>query len=212
MFNIDMSKHRVVDISLPIVPGADTDRPFEVRRGYLADGAYKYDITNTHTHVGTHVESSSHFYDDGKSIDQYQLEAFYGRGVLLHIDLNGEKHVTADYVERAIGDRLRENDIVVCRNASNGDPKGKRFISEEAALYLKHKKAKMVVLGPNVSMGETVEEGRRIHDVLMRETTFLELVSNLEQITKPEFFVMALPILVKGLDSSWCRAVVIEEK
>lgn len=211
MFSIDTSKHRVVDISIQIVPGADSDRPFEARRGYLADGTYKHDITKTHTHVGTHVESSSHFYEDGRSIDQYQLDAFYGRGVLLHIDLNGEKHVSADYVDRAIGDRLRENDIVVCRNASR-DPESKKYMSEGAALYLKQRKAKMVVLGPNVSMGETVDAGRRIHDVLMRDTTFLEFVSNLEQITKPEFFVMALPILVKGMDSSWCRAVVVEER
>jgi kynurenine formamidase len=46
----------------------------------------------------------------------------------------------------------------------------------------------------------------------MRGTTFLEIIENVDQISRREFFVMALPFLVKGIDSGWCRAIVIEDK
>jgi len=39
----------------------------------------------------------------------------------------------------------------------------------------------------------------------------VEIVASLEQISKREFFAIALPILVEGLDSAWSRTVIIED-
>lgn len=212
MFSIDTNKYRVIDISYLVIPGSDPERPFDVTRGLLADRSYKFDITNTHTHVGTHIESSAHFFDDGVPIDDYPLDSFFGRAVVLDIDLPADaSHVSADYVHQRIGDIIRDHDIIVCRNLAGGW-EVKKYLTEEVANYFASHKAKMIVFGSGVSMGESVEKGRRFHEILMRNTTFLEIVSGLDKITKRELFVMALPVLVKGLDSSWCRAVAIEDK
>ena len=212
MFNIDHDRYRVIDISSLVVPGSDPGRPFEMTKGRLGDGTFKYDICNTNTHVGTHVESAAHFFEDGAAIDEYEIASFYGRGILLDIDLpDSERHITLDYVKGRIDDIIKEHDIVVCR-IIQGSWDAKKYLAEDVALYFRDKNAKMVVLGDGVSMGETIDQGRRFHEILMRNTTLLELVNGLDQISKREFFVMALPMLVKGLDSSWCRAIVIEEK
>jgi kynurenine formamidase len=55
MFVIDPERFRIVDLSYEVVPGANPDRPFEMSRGTLADQTYRFDITRTHSHVGTHV-------------------------------------------------------------------------------------------------------------------------------------------------------------
>lgn len=213
MFTIDPQRYTIWDISALIEPGRDPYRPFDMTRGRLADDSYKFDITRTHSHVGTHVESSSHFFDDGKTIDQYDLSAFHGRGVLLHVDLpDYERDLTAAYAEQATGGRLGEQAIVVLRNAHEDDPARKKFLSADAARLFARHRAKMVVFGPNISMGETVAAGRLIHDILMRETTFLEILGSLKCLTRPEFYVMALPILIQGIESSWARAIVIEDK
>jgi len=47
MFNIDLKKYRIVDISYEVVPPGTDDRPFVIERGLLADNAYKYDVLNT---------------------------------------------------------------------------------------------------------------------------------------------------------------------
>ena len=53
----------------------------------------------------------------------------------------------------------------------------------------------------------------KFHDILMsKDIVFVEIVNNLEEITKARFFVMSLPYKVQGLDSSFCRAIIIEEK
>ena len=38
------------------------------------------------------------------------------------------------------------------------------------------------------------------------------LMHNLDKITQNRFYIMALPYKVQGLDSSFCRAIVIQEK
>lgn len=205
-----LARKRIIDISFPVIPGADPERPFDISRSLLADDSYKFDITNTHTHVGSHVECSSHFFDDGCSVDQYPLDAFYGHGILFHVDIE-DRLIMGHHVEAAIGDVVRTGDIVVCRNARPEGLENKRFFTPDAARYFRDKEVKMIVFGPNVSLGQNILDGRALHEILMRKTTFLEIVANLDQISKPEFEVMALPILVKGLDSAWCRAIIIEE-
>ncbi|HOL55390.1 MAG TPA: hypothetical protein PK699_05775, partial [bacterium] len=74
------------------------------------------------------------------------------------------------------------------------------------------KKIKMLGIDTNFKLGRDVEEGRLIHSILMsREVTLIEFLSNLDLISRREFFFLALPYKVK-LDSSWTRAIAIEEK
>ena len=64
-----------------------------------------------------------------------------------------------------------------------------------------------------IRFGEDIDETRQFHDILMsQDVNFVEFVDNLDKITKERFYVMALPYKVKGLDSSFCRAIVIQEK
>lgn len=212
MLDIAGKTFKVIDISRLVVPGENPDRPFDMTRGLLGDGTTKFDITRTHTHVGSHIEGSSHFFDDGRSIEKYPLQAFFGRGVLLDVGwIPKQDYLHKEDIQDAIGDILRAGDVVVCRNSQPGDPPQPKHLAEDAAIYLRDQQVKMVVLGDHVGFGGTVEEGRMVHELLMRQTTFLEIVSHLEDITQREFIVMALPILVKGVDSSWCRPVILEE-
>ena len=64
-----------------------------------------------------------------------------------------------------------------------------------------------------IRYGESIEEIRHFHDVLMKDDcVFVEFLANLDKISKQRFYLMSLPYKVEGLDSSFCRAVVIEDK
>jgi len=116
MFSIDLERYRVVDLSLMVVPPGSGERPFVVERGRLADNAFKFDILRTHTHVGTHVESPAHFFEDGEDCAALPLERFFGRAVLLDItDALGAQEMDGEFLEKHLGERLAEGDIVVCR-------------------------------------------------------------------------------------------------
>lgn len=216
MFNIDLDKYRIVDISYEVVPPGSEDRPFVMKRGLLADRAYKYDITNTHSHVGTHVETPAHFYDGGKDVTDLPLTTYFGRGILLEID-DAEKNlaILPPFLDKAIGDIIQDGDIVICRNNDQESLKGDRpnpHLTPEAAWWFREHKIKMLGIDNNVGLSKDIETGRELHDILMsQDVVLVEWLDNLDQLKKREFFIMALPFKVKIMDSSWARVIAIEE-
>jgi kynurenine formamidase len=213
MFDIDLSKYRIVDLSFEVRPEApEPDRPFEIARGLLHDRTFKYDILRTHTHVGTHVEAPAHFYDGGKSITDLPLETYVGPAVLAAVDLPRATAITEDYLEQVIGDIMAPGRIVVTRDdraaRENGRPP---HLTAAAAEWLVARGMKMLVL--DTEMGADIEEGRALHDIIMsRDVPIVERLAHLGELRRREFYFMALPIKVRGLDSGWTRAIAIEER
>ena len=217
MFNLE--NFEVIDISYTVIPGEDTDRPFAIQKALLADKTFRYDILKTHSHVGTHVEVGAHFYEGGKSITDIPLERFHGPGVLLSVK---EMVVTGDTCEKALGNKIQEGDIIIIRNDTGikltkqqiyleGEDKLPK-LTPSAAKWLVKYNPKLLVLD-YIRFGEDIDETRQFHDILMsQDVNFVEFVDNLEKITQGRFYVMALPYKVQGLDSSFCRAIVIQEK
>jgi kynurenine formamidase len=217
MFNLD--DYEIIDISHTVVPGEDADRPFAIQKALLQDKTFRYDILKTHSHVGCHVEVGAHFYEGGKSITDYPLERFHGSGVLLSVK---EMAVDADYCEKSIGNIIRDGDIVVIRNDTGikltkqqlymeGEDRLPK-LSPSAAKWFAKYNPKLMVLD-YIRFGQDIEETREFHDILMSsDVNFVEFVDNLDKITQDRFYVMALPYKVQGLDSSFCRAIVIQEK
>ncbi|MBD3342464.1 MAG: hypothetical protein GF353_25415 [Candidatus Lokiarchaeota archaeon] len=217
MFNLE--DYEIIDISHTIIPGENPDRPFAIQKAILQDKTYRYDILKTHSHVGTHVEVGAHFYEEGKSITDYPLDQFHGPGVLLSVK---NREVTAEICEKALKTIIREKDIIVIRNDTGikltkkqlylGEEGDLPKVSLEAARWMVKFKPKLLVLD-NIRLGDTIEEIREFHDILMSQgVCFVEIVENLEKIKQERFYVMALPIKVQNLDSSFCRTIIIQKK
>lgn len=217
MFNLD--EYEIIDISYTVIPGQDADRPFAIQKALLQDKTFRYDILKTHSHVGCHVEVGAHFYENGKTITDYPLDRFYGPGVLLSVK---KMAVDGEYCEKSIGTIIQEGDIVIIRNDTGVKLTKQQLYTEgedrlpklspSAAKWLAKYKPKLVVLD-YIRFGEDIEETRQFHDILMNlDVNFVEFVDNLDKITQERFYVMALPYKVQGLDSSFCRAIVIQKK
>ena len=215
MFDIDLKKYRIVDLSYEVVPPGTDDRPFVIERGFLADDAYKHDVSKTHSHVGTHVEAPAHFFDGAKDVTDFPLTAFFGRAILLEIDKVGDDiAIMPSDLEEDIGDLIQEGDIVICRNNNQESIKSDNLphLTPRSARWLRNKKIKMLGIDSYVRLSKDVPSGRKLHAILMIEDiTFVEFLDNLDQLKKKEFFFMALPFKVKVMDSSWARAIAIEE-
>ena len=213
MFDIDLTKYRIIDLSYEVRPEApEPDRPFEVERGYLADRAFKYDVLRTHTHVGTHVEAPAHFFDGGKSITDLPLTTYMGPAVLAAYNMPRNSEITPRDLERLIGDIMAPGRIVVTRDDLRGRVEGRQpHLTLDSARWLVERGMRMLVL--DAEMGANMEEGRAFHDIVMsRDIPIVERLANLEDIRRREFYFMALPFKVRGMDSGWTRAIAIEER
>jgi len=217
LFDIDWNKYRLVDLSVKISPPGDPERPFEVKPGRLADDALKYDITNTHTHVGTHVESPRHFYMEGKGCEDYPLQQYMGRAVLLDVpDADGCPRIEPSVLDEKVGSLLQPADILLLRNS---DPRREQLsrddyplITVQAARWMADKAIKMLGFDVHFRLGADVSEGRQIHDILLSRNILLIEVLDLAGLVRQQFYYIGLPINFVGLDSAWCRAVAIEDK
>ena len=217
MFNLN--EFEIIDISYTVVPGENPDRPFAIQKALLDDKTFRYDILKTHSHVGTHVEVGAHFYEDGKTITEYPLERFHGPGILFSIK---EINVTEETCIKTIGSKIQDEDIIILRNDTGikltkqqiymGEEANLPIITLEAARWLAKYKPKLLVLD-NIRLGENIDEIREFHDILMsQDTNLVEIVDNLDKITQERFYVMSFPIKFQRLDSSFCRAIVIQKR
>lgn len=212
-FGIDLEQYRVVDLSYTVVPPGTSDRPFVVQRGRLADNAYKFDIVRTHTHVGTHVEAPAHFYLGGKDVTHLPLERFFGRAVLLDVpDAAAAQAIDGAYLDGALGDLIRSDDIVLCRTSDTGAAHPPCF-TPEAAMWLRDHHIKMLGIDAHFRLGSTITAGRALHDILMRrDICLIEFLDNLAALRRREFFFIALPFKCAQVDSAPARAIAIEER
>lgn len=217
-FNLD--DFDIIDISYTVIPGENPDRPFAIQKALIPhDKTFRYDILKTHSHVGTHVEVGSHFYENGKTITDYPLDHFHGPGVLFSVK---DKIITEKMCKDTLENNIKNGDIIVIRNDTGIkltkqqvylDGKGALpTLTPEAARWMVKFKPKLLVLD-NIRLGNDIEEVREFHDILMsQDVCFVEIVDNLDKITQDRFYVMSLPIKIQNLDSSFCRAIIIQKK
>lgn len=216
VFSIDWTKYRLVDLSYEVIPGASQDRYFELTHDLLADQATMYHV-RTHSHVGTHVEVDAHFFEGGRDVTGYPLSAFHGRALLLDVpDVAATPHVGVAYLERELGALIGEGDIIICRNSDPESLAGRRprpTLTPEAGRWFADHHVKMIGIDTHFGLGKDIPSGRALHDVFMGAGgTLIEFLDHLDLLRRKEFYFIALPYLVRDMDSSWTRAVAIEEK
>ena len=213
MFNVNFSKYALVDLSMPIVPNQlNEGRPFEVKEGRLGDGTLKYDIVNTHTHVGTHIESPVHFYFKGNTCTDYTLDHFMGRAALVTTNIpESAESVTLEHVRPQLEAKRGQFEILYVRNDT---PRRPLFIDLDCVRYFAEFNLKLFIFEHTINFGDTsLEAGRIFHDLLLsRDTLLVEFPSNGAALTKPDFFVFAVPLNIRGIDSSGCRLFAVVEK
>lgn len=192
-------QHMLIDLTFPVnehTPVYPGDPRIEIRQGgtVAADG-YRDHLIQFGTHVGTHIDAPSHMIEDGKSLDEYPLSRFVGRGVLLCAD--GE--FTLTQVENA---DIRAGDVVLFETGTSARYYEPTYftdypvLTEEIARYLVEKKVGIVgvdTCGPD-------KEPFPVHKILLKnDVLIIENVANLDQLREQslpgkEFKVFALPL------------------
>jgi len=212
VFDIDLTKYTLVDLSLEVVPNqGNEERPFEVKPGTLPDGTNRFDIVNTHTHVGTHVESPWHFYGEGKTCVDYPLEYFMGKAALLESAIpEAGDAIGLAYVREQLESRKGQFEILFIRNRTGRKPV---TYSMECVPYFLELGIKMLVFESTIEFGKGIEDGRAFHDVLMsRDVLLVEFPDGAEALDRDMFYLFAVPIRVSQLDSSPCRLFAVVER
>ncbi len=194
-----------MDLSVPIndrsavYPG---DPKTQIKQTeFLDNDGYQGHFVSLGTHVGTHMDAPAHMIANGKTLDQYPVERFVGRGVVIEVDgqynLNDVKNAN-----------LRQGDIVLFHTGFDKKYYKPEYfetypaIPEDVAHYLVEKKVSIV--GVDTC---SVDHGPFLtHKILLGGDVLI-----VENLTMPEELhgdieVTALPIKLQ-LDAFPCRVI-----
>ena len=214
---INLKKYRIIDLTAMIRPGIlKVDGRYmhgkELRRFELRQFIFELDKTFMHwidaeSHVGTHVEAPSHYLKDGKSVAELPLETFMGEALVLKFEDLKPIDGRGQPIKPAHLEKVKRGDIVLMWSPYEGIEAP--YISPKAATWLAEKDIKM--LGVQ-NVGVEAPNSMATHDNLLRNNIpIIEGLVNLDKIRKERIFYIGLPLKVYGLDSSWIRAIALEE-
>lgn len=165
------------------------------------------------THTGTHIDAPSHFFPQGRTIDQIPVQRFVVPGLVVPaLGLNDDQAIGAERLETSLA-RLPEGGGVIIRTDWS------RFWGEER--YLRHPylspaavdalvSARAGIVGIDaLNVDSTVQGTSHVHEILLgHEILIVENLAALAQLEPNRLYQFSfLPLLLRGLDGSPVRAV-----
>lgn len=197
---IDLS-HKIAD-GIPVYPG-DIEVSLVQVRSLITDKYNAYSFSSS-LHAGTHIDCPMHLLQNDRTIAEYPLECFAGRGYLL--DVRGENEI--DY--RAEYDKQIQKGDIVLLYTDTGKHYGNEHyydshpvITDKLASFLVSREINML----GVDMPSPDFPPFPVHKLLLNHGIFIiENLTNLEQLLNVEDFeVFAQPLKIYA-EASLTRA------
>ncbi len=176
-----------------VYPGDEAptyERPFQIAKG----DSYNLTTLKMCAHNGTHVDAPYHFYEEGKKIDELDLNRVIGEAsvVEFHGDLKAED---IDSIMKTAKKRILF--------------KGKAVVTLEAAIALNRHEV-LLVGGESQTVGPEDAPAKVHYELLGKEVVLLEGIV-LKEVPEGNYFLNAAPLNLGGADGSPCRAILLDE-
>lgn len=205
---IDLS--HVLNNETPVYPG--TVAPSIQQSNTIQNDGFREKSILIPSHFGTHMDAPSHIFKDGKSLDQFPVDQFSGRAVML--DVRGLSSISED----SIASLLRAHpsaEFVILRTGWEDfwhDEKyfeGFPVLSEAAAECLASHQIKGIGLDA-ISVDPVGSETLPVHRALLKsDLVIVENLCNLGALPSPEFIFQSFPLKIGDADGSPVRAVAV---
>lgn len=147
-------------------------------------------------HNGTHVDAPYHFIDDGKTIDQVDLERFIGWAFVA--DHEGE--VSAEDAHNILEKAGKGSKRILIKGKSVVTLAAAEVFAEEGVLLLGNESQ---TVGPE-------DAPMQVHLTLLGKQVVLLEGIRLEAVSEGIYFLHAAPLNLGGADGAPCRATLIK--
>lgn len=209
---------RVIDLThtinenMPVYPGTDTPK-LTPANTYKKDG-FKETFLQMYTHTGTHVDPPSHIYEGKKTLDEFSIDQFIGKALVIdcrmlkegepitmeNLKVYGEKTDMADFLLFNLGwDKRWGSDEYF------GDYP---CIDDEVMDYIlkgNYKGIGFDVMGIDPIADENLTRHKKLFENC--NIINIENLTNLEQCGDELFWFGCFPLKIENCDGSPIRAV-----
>jgi arylformamidase len=215
LFKQNMMKKEILDISMTLEEVMiiyPTIRKFEkkiVNDFSMGDNLSLSEICLS-SHAGTHIDSPYHFLPNGKKLDDYDLDIFFGPVSVIQVP---------DYINRIDGQflasigNLPERILFKTRNSKLYSKKvfdpDYVYVDESGAKYIVEQNVKLVGIDYQSfeKYGSTDYKAHKI--VFTKDILVLEGI-NLSNVNPGNYFISCFPLKIKDAEAAPARAVLIK--
>lgn len=192
-----------IDERTPVFPG-DPNQSIEQYATIEKNGWNEKRLT-FNSHFGTHIDAPFHMLQDGKKLDDFPIEHFIGKAIVIDA---GKKNDKNEIIVRL--EEVQEDDIVFFYTGNTEKAysdlffKNNPVISLATARELAERKVKIVGLDSYTPDNAPYET----HKLLFRHgICIVENLVNLKQLVGKRFTCQVMPLKIAEADGAPCRVV-----
>jgi len=207
----------IIDLSYPLKPEMlvwpNSDRPVYEWKSRINSEGWNETYIRMSVHTGTHVDAPLHLNQEGKPLEDVQLDNFWGNARLFRMeDVPNDQDITLEMLQNS-GFCLKSAEIFIMQTGIE------RFVETQDYNY-RYPVPSIELLewlfrcGMKTYMTDATSVDR-VNDKEMRNHKFLfergipivENLMNLSQLpVNTNFIISAMPLLLHGREGSPCRA------
>lgn len=199
---------KIIDITRPlsenilVYPG---DKTPVFRQSY--DRQYLISDLSMSSHTGTHIDAPSHYLREGDTVDTIPLPHVMGKCRILDLTHAGNS-ITANHLKG----RLGGIDRILLKTSFSGIARFEEpypSLTAEAACFITGRQMKCIGIdSPSIESGES--DGTVHRELLSHGCIIIELL-DLSDAEEGDYYLVALPLRLTGLDGSPARVVLIDK-
>jgi len=160
----------------------------------------------------THTDAPCHIIQDAKSLDDFPVEKFMGRGIIIDCKQFAGKEIPLSYMEQ-FESRIKQSEFILFNSGwslkwkTEGYFRHFPILSSEATAWLSGFNLKGIGLDCISIDSITSQELPNHHIVLSKEILIIENLTGLDSITADTFTFQCLPLKIEHADGSPIRAI-----
>jgi len=214
---IDLT-HPISEI-MPMYPGTDAPKLHVAYN--IKEVGFMETLISLYSHTGTHIDAPAHLYAGGRTLDQYPVEQFVGKALVIDCrHLQKEDKISLQLLEEK-GSELDEAEFILFLTGHSvlwGNPEyfgSFPVMSDEAVEWVNRRKLKGIGIdAPSFdpvtveNLEQAAEELHHHREILKTNNTLLlENLCNLKKIGDDLFTLCALPLKTENADGAPARVI-----
>jgi len=184
----------------PVFPGTPT--PQIKQFSTIETKGYNEKRITITSHASTHIDAPRHMIPDGKTLTDYPIEKFIGKGIV--IDVTGQKEIHTDIT------KFHKDDIVLFYTGHSKNINKKNYFENNPVLSIKtakdliEKQVKIIGIDSFTPDNHPFE----IHKMLFKKNILIvENLINLDKLIDKSFTCYILPLKIQDADGAPCRVI-----
>jgi arylformamidase len=205
---IDLSHN--IHSGMQVYPGTEPPSIREICS--IKNDGFKESLFTFYSHIGTHLDVPAHIFPNGKSVEMYNCNKFFGKALV--INCNSEFSIDLLKVKSTYLESDKPDFILFQTGWSEFWGDARYFndfpvLTNEAARYLCTLPIKGIGMD-TISFDKTGDHNLNNHNILLeKEIILVENLCCLKELPKDNFYFSCLPLKIDGADGAPTRAFAI---